>query len=106
LLLQRPIGGLFEASSQTTPLVVEPQQSSVLLHSSPRSWQPEPETHVDLPVPRSTQRWLQQFVGPSQGSPPIVQVLAPGTVTLSAHVPGVLPASGSWQMPLQQSSAV
>jgi hypothetical protein len=106
LLLQRPMGGFAVASWQTTPLEVEPQQSSSLLQSSPLSRQPEPTTQLGFPVPRSMHRWLQQPVESSQGSPPMPHAVAPGTVTSIAQVPGPLPASGRRQTPLQQSTAL
>ena len=95
--------------SQKTPYVlgsapgaasfVPPQHAPVELQKSPVMRQPPAGWHTVVPLPRSTQRRVQQFEGPSQGTPSCVHPPAgarqrPGSAALA---PGL-------HMPEQQSS--
>jgi hypothetical protein len=99
---------LVAGPSQYTPYVlgcvpgassfVPPQQASVLSQKDPVIRQPPAGWHTVVPLPRSTQRRVQQLEGPSHGTPSCVQ---PPEGALQR--PGD-PLPSALHMPEQQSS--
>jgi hypothetical protein len=73
---------------------VPPQQAPVELQKSPVMRQPPAGWHTVVPLPRSTQRRVQQFEGPSHGTPSCVHPpdgarQRPGSAALAPglHIP-------------------